>query len=205
MDHSITVEKNIGSLVLNPPQNLSLLFNQFNSLSDETNLHNDDIDKINNCKYYDVEQVQTLKIPKNSLKMFHINACSLNKNFDDLEYLLKSTNINYDIIAISETRIMKNLEITQNINLKTYNFEYTPTESTAGGTTLYIANHLAYKPRYNLKIYKTNKQNVLIGCVYRHPSINQEEFNKYHLDNLLEKLTMEKKRFFFVVTLTSIY
>ena len=61
MDHSITVEKNIGPLVLNPIQNLSFLFNQFNSLSDETNLHNDDVDKINNCKYYDVEQ-----IPKNS-------------------------------------------------------------------------------------------------------------------------------------------
>ena len=86
MDHSITVEKNIGSLVLNPPQNLSLLFNQFNSLSDETNLH-DDVDKINNCKQYDVEQVQTLKIPKNSQKMFPTNAYSLNKNFDNLEYL----------------------------------------------------------------------------------------------------------------------
>ena len=89
MDHSINVEKNIRSLVLNSPQNL---FNQFNSLSDETNLHDDDdddddVDKINNCKYYDLEQVQTLKIPKNSLKMFYINACSLiNKIFEDLEY-----------------------------------------------------------------------------------------------------------------------
>ena len=46
MDHCITVEKNIGSLVLNPPPNLSLLFNQFNSISDETNLHDDnDADK----------------------------------------------------------------------------------------------------------------------------------------------------------------
>ena len=25
---------------------------QFNNLSDKTNLHDDDIDKINNCKYY---------------------------------------------------------------------------------------------------------------------------------------------------------
>ena len=65
--------------------------------------------------------------------MFHINACPLNKHFEDLEYLWKSTNINYDV-AISETRIMKNLEITENNNLKSYNFEYTPTESTAGGT-----------------------------------------------------------------------
>ena len=134
-----------------------MLFNQFNSLSDETNLHDDDVHKINNYKYYDVEQAQTLKIPKNSLKLFHISAFSLNKNFDDLEYLLESTNINHDIIAISETRTMKNLEITQNINLKNYNFEYTPTESTAGGTMLYIANHLAYKPRHDLKIYKTNE------------------------------------------------
>ena len=53
MGHSIAVEKYIGSLVLNPLQNWSLFFNQFNSLSVQTNLHHDDIDKINNCKYYD--------------------------------------------------------------------------------------------------------------------------------------------------------
>ena len=67
----------------------------------------DNVDEINNCKFYDVEQVQILKISKNSLKMFRINACSLNKNFEDFEYLLESTNFNYNIIAISETT-MKN-------------------------------------------------------------------------------------------------
>ena len=40
--------------------------------------------------------------------MFHNNTCSLRKNFDDLEYLLKTTNMNFDIIAISETRVSKN-------------------------------------------------------------------------------------------------
>ena len=35
--------------------------------------------------------------------------------------------------------------------------EYISTESTAGGTLLYIANHLAYKPRHDLNIYNTNK------------------------------------------------
>ena len=56
--------------MLNPPENLGLLFNQFNSLNAETNLHDDDVDKINNCKYYDVDQMQKLKSPKKSLKMF---------------------------------------------------------------------------------------------------------------------------------------
>ena len=45
---------------------------------------------------------------------------------------------------------------------------------------------------YKLK----KKQNVLIGCIYRHPSMNQEELKKYYLNNLLEKSAMEKKTIF---------
>ena len=37
--------------------------------------------------------------------MFHINICSLSKDFDDLEYLLKTTNTNFDIVAVSESRM----------------------------------------------------------------------------------------------------
>ena len=37
----------------------------------------------------------------------HINACSLNKNFDDLEHLLKCTNKVFDIISVTETRFAK--------------------------------------------------------------------------------------------------
>ena len=83
------------------------------------------------CRYYDLEEIQTLNIPKKSksLSMFHINACSLSKNFDDLEYLLKTTN--FDIIAISETRITENINKISNINLDNYAFEFTPIQSTA--------------------------------------------------------------------------
>ena len=70
--------------------------------------------------------------------MFHINACSLNKNFDDLEYLLKTANMNFDIIAISETRITKNINKISNINLKNYAFEFTPAESSTTGTLIYV-------------------------------------------------------------------
>ena len=64
------------------------------------------------------------------LSMFHINtACFLSKNIDDLEYLLKTTNMNFDIIGISETRIRKNISKISNINLYNYFFEFTPTAS----------------------------------------------------------------------------
>ena len=71
-----------------------------------------------------------MKIPnkKNSLPLFHINACSLSKNFDDLEYLLKTTNTNFDIIASSETSILKNTKNVKNINIPNFSYEFTPTE-----------------------------------------------------------------------------
>ena len=79
-----------------------------------------------------------------SLSFFDINACSLNKNFDDLEYLLKSTNKSLGVIAMSETRISKKTFLTCNINLKNYSFESTPTESSAGGLLwiLLIGSHI---------------------------------------------------------------
>ena len=46
--------------------------------------------------------------------------------------LIQIHDINYDIIAISESRIMRNLEVTKNINIKNYKMEYKSTESTAG-------------------------------------------------------------------------
>ena len=43
--------------------------------------------------------------------------------------LLKSTNINFDVITKAETRIHKNVSATQNIVLNNYSLEHTPTES----------------------------------------------------------------------------
>ena len=86
--------------------------------------------------------------------MFHMNTCSLSKNFDDLQYLLKTTNMNFDIIGIFETRIIKYINKISNINLNNYTFEFTPTELSAAGTLIYVANHLAYKPRADLQISK---------------------------------------------------
>ena len=44
----------------------------------------------------------------------------------------------------------------KNINIPTFSFAFTPTESTAGGTLLYIADHLAYQNRNDLNFYKIN-------------------------------------------------
>ena len=125
-----------------------------------------------------------------SLTLFHINPCSLNKNFDDLQHLLSCTKKNFDIIAISETRITKQVSLLNNLNLNHYSFEFTPTETPAGGTLLYVANHLSYKCCNDLNIYKKNelesifieivnlkKSNLLVGVIYSHPSMDPADFN----------------------------
>ena len=137
-----------------------------------------------------------------SLSLFHINACSLNKNFDDLNCTKKS----FDIIAITETRIPKQVSLSNNLNLNNYSFEFTPTETSAGGTLLYIANHLSYKCRSDLNIYKKNelestfieivntrKSNIIVGVIYRHPSMDLADFNYNYLNKLLENTSKEQK------------
>ena len=79
-----------STLVLKEPANLSQLFNQFNDITE--NHTSRDPDNVVKCRYYDIEDIQTLKIKSKSksLSMFHINTCSLSQNFDDLECLLKT-------------------------------------------------------------------------------------------------------------------
>ena len=148
-----------------------------------------------------------MKIPnKNScLSLFHINNCSLNKNFENLEYLIKSTNINFDIIVISKTRILKDTNIVKNINIPNFSFEFTPTKSTAGGTLLYIVDHLDYPNQNDLNLYKINSlestfieitnpnksTSIIVGCIYRHPKMDLFEFSNYYLNPLLLFLFLE--------------
>ena len=84
--------------------------------------------------------IQKIKTEPNSLYLFHLNTCSLNKNFDDLEYLIKTTNQTFSVTAISESIIKSNVNITTNVNLLNYSIEYTPTQSHTEGTLLYISN-----------------------------------------------------------------
>ena len=82
------------------------MFNQFNNATAE---NSNDPEEISPSKYFDIEEMHNIEIPhKNkSLSLFQINACSLDKNFDDLQHLLSCTKTKFDIIAISETRITK--------------------------------------------------------------------------------------------------
>ena len=124
-----------SSLLLKMSSNLEPLVNQLNNGAPE---NGNDPEKISLSKYYDIEEMYNIEIPHNniSLSLFHINACFLNKSFDDLQHLLSCTKKNFDLIAISETRITKQVSLLNNLNLNNYSFELTPIETSPGATLL---------------------------------------------------------------------
>ena len=44
----------------------------------------------------------------------------------------------------------------KNVSILNFSYKFTPTESTAVGTLLYIADHLPYQKRNDLNLYKIN-------------------------------------------------
>ena len=72
---------------------------------------------------------------------------------------------------------------------------------------MYIKNDTVYKVRNDLNLYKsknlesifieiisTNNKNIVVGCVYRHPSMDSNEFNEHCLSILNEKHLLEKNK-----------
>ena len=47
-----------------------------------------------------------------------------------------------------------------------------------------------------IEILNSGKKNIVIGCIYRHPSMNLNEFNDQYISKLLEKLSKENKKVF---------
>ena len=80
-----------------------------------------------------------------------MNISSLQYHIDDLRYLVKHPN-KPKIIGITECRLKKNRDVLSNIDLNDYSFEFTATQSTKGGTLIYIGNDLRYKIHKDLNL-----------------------------------------------------
>ena len=92
-------------------------------------------------------------------------------------------------------------------NVSSVNIEHCPKEGPNGGALIYVKNDIIYKVRNDLKIYqseklesvfieiiKSNNRNITVGCVYRHPSMEVNEFNSLFLNTLSENLLSEKNK-----------
>ena len=170
-------------------------------ITNNTNITNESL-------YYTVSELnsKTQKSKQNNLSALHLNIGSLGLHIDELDTLTKLVDNNFDFIGISETKITKNTPPTINIELENYNTEHCPTESSKGGSLLYISKKYDYKVRKDLSLYKCKelesifveilnpkRKNIIVGCIYKHPCMDITEFNQFYITKLLEKLSFEHK------------
>ena len=185
------INKNIEDLldIVSPSNSLKLFFNEINNLGNTTNTEVENPTSIN-CNYVDLNSFN-YKPKKNTFSLFHTNIGSLSKHKDELETILSLLEYRFDIIGISETKLSNKSNPIIDINIQGYNCHSTATEAEKGGTLIYISDKHNYKQRKDLEgltykskllestfieIINPGKTNCLVGCIYRHPSMDLNEF-----------------------------
>ena len=107
--------------------------------------------------HYDISDFKKLKINKQQdLSILHLNISSFSAHTDDLRAFLSLVNHKFDI-CISESRISTKHSRTTNIDLPGFTIDETPTESSAGGTLIYISQNLSYKNLERISKYTVLK------------------------------------------------
>ena len=157
-------------------------------------------------KYYEPNEMTILlKNTNKHFSFFHLNISSLPFHFEELSTLISEHNLNFDFLGISESHLKLNQNPLTSVQLPGCNIEYTLTECNNGGTLLYVKKGINYELQKDLQIYKPkqlksyfievvqNKKRIIIGFLYRHPSMELSEYNNHYLSNLLHNLQKTKQ------------
>ena len=185
--------------------------NKSDPFEDLMTSHDEEEDSVKiNCKYTDIASFNYKKDP-DKFSIFHTNIGSIVKHIDELRDTLSMMNFEFDIIGITETKIKEGVKPKVSIDIEGYKCYHKDTEADKGGTLIYISEKFNCKRRLDLEkiLYKSevlessvleimnsNKKNILITCIYRHPSMDLKEFNRDFLVPFMEITEKEKKKHF---------
>ena len=139
---------------VNECQNLSNLSNSVNILQDEE----DELYTQINSQYLSISELNQINHNHDlSFKLLHTNLASISKHCDDLQLTLSLLKTKFDIIGISEHKIQKGNDASiSNIDIPGFHpFVFDCSDTTHGGTGLYIKNLIVYNKWDDLKLYSS--------------------------------------------------
>ena len=143
-----------------------------------------------NAEYYTEQSFNDNFSNNCNFSLMHLNIRSIPLHFTELLCYLDSLNIEFKLIALSETALS---DTHTDFKMPNYNCEIdVRPKRKGGGVSFYIHSALHYKLRRDLQlcgnansvfieIYKTTtntKHNIICGCVYRPPSMSLNIFNE---------------------------
>ena len=209
--NELNEETELSSL---PPYEVHSKFMKLPSLND-FDMDEKPVNAINS-NYYDISGLCNVYNSKSSFSLFRSNLRSLSKHIDELQILLRSTKIPFDIIGVSETKEQVDKGFLTNVNLYGYDFYSQPSKASAGGVAVHIISSLNYVIRDDLnrtedefeciwvEIKNSKSQNILCCCAYRHPNSETQKFLDY-IESTLSMAKKEKSYFLSWVILILIY
>ena len=120
-------------------------FEAVSKVSKFSNLRNNDVDEnlpINiDCKYYLVDNFQKLRAKnKKNFNIFHSNDNGLESHHDVLHTFLSGIPTDFDVLNITGTSEKKEGGFMSNISMEGYDSYFTPSNSSRGGTGIYVKN-----------------------------------------------------------------
>ena len=154
-----------------------------------------------------MEELKPNTVKKGKLSLFHLNIASLGAHKDELEDLLSIVESKFDILGLTETKLIKDKPPIYDTSIEGYDAFFTCTESNKGGTAIYVNKKFDSKERKDLsdclnaprKLESTfiellikGKKNIIIGCIYKHPLLDIDEFNTLFCQ-VLDKISRENK------------
>ena len=156
--------------------------NEKNNLSTDLGFNWD-----NTSDYLTHDSLETLQTNNNDLRVLHLNRRGLKGKLGELNNLLLSLK-SPEIIILNETWLKEG--DTKQINIPNYKYEGVPRlNKKRGGVGFLTRSDLQYRNRHDLETsektpsceqcyieIKNNKDNVLVGSMYRLPNTNINDF-----------------------------
>ena len=144
------------------------------------------------CKYYPVDNFQKLQAKnKKNFNIFHSNVNGLESHHDVLYTFLSGIPTDFDVLNITETSEKKEGGFMSNVSMEGYDSCFTPSNSSRGGTSIYVKNAFDSIERTDLnvqhddfesfwiEIKNKRSKNIICGCIFRHPRYNLTDFIAY--------------------------
>lgn len=201
------VVKNCSSSILNDTINEFVLDHNDVCINDAIDPDINFFKDLNTNKslYYSIEELNNLyKVDNTKFSLFHLNCRSIKNKFQNIEILLSEMNLKFDIIALTETWLTENDDISY-YNIDGYNTEYINRKNKhGGGIIIFINNQFSINKINELSFSENGYMDALalevqvnntkfnVACIYKPPSVNIHEFtNKF--SNYVELLSTKDK------------
>lgn len=178
-------------------------FNFEQGLDPDNNFYHNIICK---CKYYTNDTLKYEIRENPGFSIIHFNSRSLVSNIDKVEMCLDELGWPFEVIAISETWFNDSVDL--NVFLHGYQICHTARQNKrGGGVAIFIKDSIKFKKIDTLSCAIDNimeiisieiiskKRNIIISCIYKAPSVKQDDFNR-ELELLINNYKFTTKKVF---------